>query len=41
MNFQYDATERLITEEKDENGTRVATYYRHDAVNNHMRREQD
>lgn len=41
MSFQYDAAGRLIAEEKDDNGTRVATYYRYDAASNRIRMEQD
>ena len=41
MSFQYDAAGRLIAEEKDDNGTRVATYYHYDAASNRIRMEQD
>jgi RHS repeat-associated protein len=41
LSFQYDAAGRLIAEAKDDNGTRVATYYRYDAASNRIRMEQD
>ena len=41
LSFQYDAAGRLAAEEKEDNGTRVATYYRYDAASNRIGMLQD
>lgn len=41
ISFQYDAVGRLIAENRDDNGVRIATKYRYDAASNRIGMDQD